>query len=86
MERAGQEMMLAMRQQLYKHLLGRDESFFGRNPVGKLVTRLTNDIQNVNEMFSSALVSLFPGLLRDQRHRGGALVGWISSWPWSAWP
>jgi len=59
LERAGQEMMLAMRQQLYKHLLGRDEFFFSRNPVGKLVTRLTNDIQNVNEMFSSALVSLF---------------------------
>ena len=59
LERAGQEMMLAMRQQLYKHLLSRDEFFFGRNPVGKLVTRLTNDIQNVNEMFSSALVSLF---------------------------
>jgi len=52
-------MMLAMRQQLYQHLLSRDEFFFGRNPVGKLVTRLTNDIQNVNEMFSSALVSLF---------------------------
>jgi ATP-binding cassette subfamily B protein len=59
LERAGQEMMLAMRQQLYRHLLGRDEVFFGNNPVGKLVTRLTNDIQNVNEMFSSALVSLF---------------------------
>ncbi|MCB2227483.1 MAG: ABC transporter ATP-binding protein/permease [Desulfarculaceae bacterium] len=59
LERAGQEMMLAMRQQLYKHLLSRDEFFFGRNPVGKLVTRLTNDVQNLNEMFSSALVSLF---------------------------
>ncbi|MBU1277158.1 MAG: ABC transporter ATP-binding protein/permease [Proteobacteria bacterium] len=59
LERTGQEMMLAMRQQLYRHLLGRDEFFFSRNPVGKLVTRLTNDIQNLNEMFTSALVSLF---------------------------
>jgi len=59
LERTGQEMMLAMRQQLYRHLLGRDEFFYNRNPVGKLVTRLTNDIQNLNEMFTSALVSLF---------------------------
>ncbi|BEQ15729.1 ABC transporter ATP-binding protein [Desulfoferula mesophila] len=59
LERTGQEMMLAMRQQLYRHLLGRNEFFYGRNPVGKLVTRLTNDIQNLNEMFTSALVSLF---------------------------
>ena len=59
LERTGQEMMLAMRQQLYRHLLSRDEFFYGHNPVGKLVTRLTNDIQNLNEMFTSALVSLF---------------------------
>jgi len=62
LERAGQEMMLSIRQHLYRHLLGRDLFFFGKNPVGKLVTRLTNDVGNVNEMFSSVMASLFQDL------------------------
>ncbi len=59
LERAGQEMMFSIRQHLYRHLLSRDLHFFSRNPVGKLVTRLTNDVGNVNEMFSSVMNSLF---------------------------
>lgn len=58
LERAGQIMTFDLRQELYAHVLGRSSAFFSRNPLGKLVTRLTNDVQNINEMFRSTLVSL----------------------------
>jgi len=59
LERAGEEMMLSLRQELYRVLLGRSLAYFGRNPVGKLVTRLTNDIQNLGELFRDTLVGFF---------------------------
>jgi ATP-binding cassette subfamily B protein len=59
LERSGQEMMLAIRQRLFSHLLTRSLAFLGRQPVGKLVTRLTNDVQNINELYTSTLVALF---------------------------
>ena len=58
LERAGQEMMFAIRQRLYAHLLSRAMAFFSRQPVGKLVTRLTNDVQNLIEMYRSTIVAL----------------------------
>ena len=58
LERAGQEMMYSLRQDLFGHVLSRSSAFFSKNPVGKLVTRITNDVQNINEMFRSTLVSL----------------------------
>ncbi len=62
LERTGQEMMFSIRQRLYGHLLGRSLHFFARNPVGKLVTRLTNDVQNLNELYTSTLVAMFQDL------------------------
>ncbi len=62
LERTGQEMMFSIRQRLYGHLLGRHMGFFHRNPVGKLVTRLTNDVQNLNELYTSTLVAMFQDL------------------------
>jgi ATP-binding cassette subfamily B protein len=59
LERTGQEMMFSIRQRLYRHLLGRSLRFFSKNPVGKLVTRLTNDVQNLNELYTSTLVAMF---------------------------
>ncbi len=59
LERAGQEMMFSLRQGLFRHMLTRSLDFFAVNPVGKLVTRLTNDVQNLNELFTSTLVALF---------------------------
>jgi len=59
LEWTGQRIMDAMRQSLFVHLLGLNLSFFNRHPVGKLVTRLTNDIQNMYEMFTSVIVTLF---------------------------
>ena len=58
LERAGQRVMLDLRRRLYTHLLSRSVDFFSKNPVGKLVTRLTNDVNNINEMFRNTLVAL----------------------------
>jgi ABC-type multidrug transport system fused ATPase/permease subunit len=63
MELAGQRMMHDLRMKVFSHLQGLPVSFFDRNPVGRLVTRLTNDIQNVHEMFTSVLVNLLKDVL-----------------------
>lgn len=64
LEWTGQNIMHRMRQHLFGHLLKLDLSFFNANPLGKLVTRLTNDIQNMHEMFTSVIVTLFNDLIR----------------------
>jgi ATP-binding cassette subfamily B multidrug efflux pump len=56
LEKTGQAMMLSMRQELWNHLLTRSLGFFHKHPVGKLVTRLTNDVANLNEMYRNAMV------------------------------
>lgn len=57
LEKAGQEMTYSIRQDLYGHLLSRALSYLGHSPVGKLVTRLTNDVANLNEMYRSTMVA-----------------------------
>ena len=64
LEYIGQSIMDRLRNDLYKHLLRLDLAFFHRHPAGRLVTRLTNDIQNMHEMFTSVLVTLFNDLLK----------------------
>ncbi len=64
LEWTGQTIMHALRQQLFKHMLGLDIAFFHDNPAGKLVTRLTNDIQNMHEMFTSVIVTLFNDFIK----------------------
>jgi ATP-binding cassette subfamily B protein len=64
LEWAGQRIMHHLRQDLFRHLVSLANPFFNRNPVGKLVTRLTNDIQNMYEMFSTVIVSLFNDIAR----------------------
>ncbi|MCL1892880.1 MAG: ABC transporter ATP-binding protein/permease [Holophagaceae bacterium] len=54
----GQKAMLDLRLQLFGHLLRRSTSFFQHNPVGRLMTRVTTDVQNLNEMFSSGFVAI----------------------------
>ncbi|OGP76501.1 MAG: hypothetical protein A2V86_06780 [Deltaproteobacteria bacterium RBG_16_49_23] len=63
MELAGQKMMHDLRMKVFSHLQNLPVSFFDRNPVGRLVTRLTNDIQNVHEMFTSVLINLLRDIL-----------------------
>jgi len=64
LEWIGQSIMHTIRQRLFLHLLELDMEFFNTHPTGKLVTRLTNDIQNMHEMFTSVIVTLFNDLLR----------------------
>ena len=64
LEWTGQTIMHEMRQQLFGHVLGLELSFFNNNPSGKIVTRLTNDIQNMHEMFTSVIVTLFNDFLK----------------------
>lgn len=55
----GQKAMFDMRSQLFSHLQSLPVSFFDKNPVGRLVTRVTNDVQSLNEMLSSGAVAIF---------------------------
>jgi len=55
----GQRIVLSIREGLFTHLEHMDLAFFDRNPVGRLVTRLTNDTETLNEMYTSVLVNLF---------------------------
>jgi len=59
LEWIGQSIMHRLRQHLFAHLLTLDLAFFHNQPAGRLVTRLTNDIQNMHEMFTSVMVTLF---------------------------
>jgi ATP-binding cassette, subfamily B, multidrug efflux pump len=59
LEWTGQRIMHSLRQGLFDHLQRLDLAFYNAHPVGKLVTRLTNDIQNMYEMFTSVIVTLF---------------------------
>jgi ATP-binding cassette subfamily B multidrug efflux pump len=59
LEWSAQNIMHRLRQHLFSHLMGQDLAFFNTTPTGKLVTRLSNDIQNMNEMFTSVIVTLF---------------------------
>lgn len=59
----GQKAMLDMRTQLFDHLLKLDMKFFDRNPVGRLLTRVTGDVNQLNELFASGVVTIFGDLL-----------------------
>ncbi|MBI2001556.1 MAG: ABC transporter ATP-binding protein, partial [candidate division NC10 bacterium] len=53
----GQRVMHDIRQRLFGHLQGHDLAFFDRNPVGRLMTRVINDVENLNELLSSGVVA-----------------------------
>lgn len=55
----GQKTIFDLRMELFKHIQKFSMKFFDKNPVGRLVTRLTNDIEVLNEMFSSGIVMVF---------------------------
>jgi ATP-binding cassette subfamily B multidrug efflux pump len=59
LEKSGQNMMQDIRMELFARIQGQSIRFFDRNPVGRLVTRATNDIENLNEMFKSVLITVF---------------------------
>jgi ATP-binding cassette subfamily B multidrug efflux pump len=59
LEQLGQKVMHTLRLKLFSHLLALPLSFFQHNPVGRMTTRVTNDIENLNEMVKSLLATLF---------------------------
>jgi ATP-binding cassette, subfamily B, multidrug efflux pump len=64
LEWIGQSIMHIIRQALFTHMLDLDLPYFNAHPTGRLVTRLTNDIANMTEMFTSVMVTVFNDLLR----------------------
>ena len=59
MQWTGQKVMFDLRSQIYRHLQHMHMAFFDRNPVGRLVTRVTTDVDALNEMFTAGVVSIF---------------------------
>src|ERR1039457_998264 len=59
MQWTGQKVMFDLRQQIFRHLQHIHVAFFDKNPVGRLVTRVTTDVDALNEMFTSGVVSIF---------------------------
>jgi len=57
-EYTGQRAMHDLRSQIFAHLQGQDLAYFDRNPVGRLMTRTINDVETLNEMFSTGLIGL----------------------------
>lgn len=55
----GQKIVFNIRATVFKHVEQLSLSFFDKNPVGRLVTRVTNDVETLNEMYTSVLVYLF---------------------------
>ncbi len=59
MQWTGQKIMFDMRSQIFRHIQSMHVGFFDRHPVGRLVTRLTSDVDALNEMFTSGVFSIF---------------------------
>ena len=59
MQATGQRIMFDMRMQMVKHLQRLDLRFYDRNPVGRLMTRVTTDVDVLNDLFTSGVVSVF---------------------------
>ncbi len=55
----GQKIMYDLRMQIMRHLHKMDVAFFDRNPVGRLMTRVTSDVDALNELFTSGVISVF---------------------------
>jgi len=59
LQMTGQRIMFDIRMQVYRHLQRLDLRFYDRNPVGRLMTRVTSDVDALNDLFTSGVVSIF---------------------------
>ena len=59
LQMTGQRIMYDMRMQIYRHLQRLDLQFYDRNPVGRLMTRVTTDVDVLNDLFTAGVVSIF---------------------------
>lgn len=64
LQKTGQDIIYRMREEVFAHIHSLSLSFFNTQPVGKLVTRVANDTESVNEMFTNVLVSLFRNTIK----------------------
>lgn len=58
LQKLGQDIILEIRQQLFRHIHSLSLRFFDITPVGRIVTRVTNDVETLNELFSTILVTM----------------------------
>ena len=77
MQMIGQRIMFDMRMQIYTHLQRLDLAFYDRNPVGRLMTRVTTDVDVINDLFTSGVVAAFGDLFM--------LVGIMVTLLWMDW-
>jgi ATP-binding cassette subfamily B protein len=77
MQATGQRIMFDMRMQMVEHLQRLDLRFYDRNPVGRLMTRVTTDVDVLNDLFTSGVVSVFGDLF--------TLVGIMVVLVWMDW-
>jgi ATP-binding cassette subfamily B protein len=73
----GQYIMYDLRKQIFGHLQKLDIQFFDRNPVGRLMTRVTTDVDALNEMFTAGFVSMFGDIF--------VLLGIVAMLFWMNW-
>ena len=77
LERTGQAIVFDLRMEVFRHLQRLPSSFFDRNPVGKLMTRLTSDVESLNEAFTSGLVMILADVVK--------LMGIVAILLWMDW-
>ncbi len=73
----GQRIMFDLRMQIYRHLQRLDLRFYDRNPVGRLMTRVTTDVDVLNDLFTAGVVSVFGDLF--------TLFGIMATMIWLDW-
>lgn len=64
LQKTGQNIILTVRKELYAHIQSLSSRYFDLTPVGKLVTRVTNDVEALDEMYSGILVKLFRNIVK----------------------
>jgi ATP-binding cassette subfamily B protein len=77
MQLTGQRIMFDMRMAIYRHLQRLDLRFYDRNPVGRLMTRVTSDVDVINDLFTSGVVTVFSDVF--------TLVGIMGVLLWMNW-
>ena len=77
MQMTGQRIMFDMRMQVYSHLQRLDLRFYDRNPVGRLMTRVTTDVDVLNDLFTTGVVSIFGDVF--------TLIGIMGVLVWMDW-
>lgn len=64
LQKVGQDIVYEMRRELFEHMESLSMRFFDLTPVGKTVTRITNDVESVNELYANILVKLFRNVVK----------------------